>query len=51
MLFGGFAPAIAAAVIVRTGAPDAIGAMVIVAACLSGAVVLRMGETAHAPRR
>ena len=48
MLFGGFAPFIAAWLIAATGQPISIAFFIMLAAVLSAAAVLRLRETAHA---
>lgn len=50
-IFGGFAPYIASWLIARTGNPIAWVAYVMSAALLTGAVILSLDETAHAPLR
>jgi MHS family proline/betaine transporter-like MFS transporter len=47
MLFGGFAPFIAAWLIAQTGAPISIAFFIMGAAILSAAAVFRLRETAH----
>ena len=47
MLFGGFAPFIAAWLIATTGAPISLAYFIIFGAVLSGVAVLNLRETAH----
>jgi MFS transporter, MHS family, proline/betaine transporter len=49
MLFGGFAPFIAAWLIATTGHPVSIAFFIMLAAAISAAAILSMRETAHDP--
>lgn len=49
MLFGGFAPFIAAWLIATTGHPVSIAFFIMLAAAISAAAILSMRETAHEP--
>ncbi len=49
MLFGGFAPFIAAWLIAATGHPVSIAFFIMLAAAISAAAILSMRETAHEP--
>lgn len=49
MLFGGFAPFIAAWLIAETGRPISIAFFIMLAAAVSGAAILALRETAHEP--